>query len=149
MNQKPRPKNQNIFTKPVVLLMAVGGIWSCLVNIFIFKTSLDAGRTMLEAQALCFITLVLIQFFKAYNFRSDRKSVFKIGIFTNKWLNLAVLWEMALLVTIFYVPVLQDAFNSFSLSLKDWIEVLVLSISIFPVLEITKLIIRKWKNGKV
>ncbi len=146
MNQKPRPKNQNIFTQPVVLLMAVGGIWSCLVNIFIFKSSLDSGRTMLEAQALCFMTLVLIQFFKAYNFRSDKKSIFKIGIFTNKWLNLAVLWELALLVTIFYVPALQGAFRTFSLSLRDWVEVLLLSLSVFPVLEITKLIVRRNKN---
>ncbi|MBN1375788.1 MAG: cation-translocating P-type ATPase [Dehalococcoidia bacterium] len=149
MTRRPRPKNQNIFTLPVALLMAVGGIWSCLVNIFIFKSSLDAGRTMLEAQALCFMTLILIQFFKAYNFRSDRKSIFKIGIFTNKWLNLAILWETALLVIIFCVPVLQDAFHTFTLSIKDWVEVILLSLSIFPVLEITKWIIRsqkKWKS---
>lgn len=143
MKQRPRPRNQNIFTRPVVALMVVGGLWSCLVNLFIFKTTLDAGRTMLEAQALCFMTLILIQFFKAYNFRSDRKSVFKIGIFRNKWLNMAVLWELALLVCIFYVPFLQEAFSTFSIGVRDWIEVFLLSISVFPVLEITKAIIRR------
>jgi Ca2+-transporting ATPase len=147
MKQRPRPRSQNIFTKPVVALMLVGGLWSCFVNIFIFKSSLDAGRTMLEAQALCFMTLVLIQFFKAYNFRSDRKSVFKIGIFRNKWLNMAIMWEMALLVCIFYVPFLQEAFSTFSIGVKDWIEVFLLSASIFPVLEITKAVIRRQKTG--
>ena len=100
MKQKPRKRGQGIFTKPVLTLMAVGGLWSCLVNLGIFKWALDSGRGMLEAQALCFLTLIIIQFFKAYNFRSDKHSIFKIGFFKNKWLNLAILWETILLVVI-------------------------------------------------
>ncbi|MBA7626566.1 Calcium-transporting ATPase [subsurface metagenome] len=147
MKQKPRPRGQGVFTREVLILMAVGGVWSCLVNLGVFKWALDAGRGMLEAQALCFLTLVLIQFFKAYNFRSDKQSIFKIGIFKNKWLNIAIPWEIALLVVIVYTPVLQHSFHTFPLGGFDWLIVVLLAATIFPVLELTKAVFR-WRERK-
>jgi Ca2+-transporting ATPase len=143
MKQRPRKRGQGIFTKPVLTLMAVGGLWSCLVNLGIFKWALDSGRGMLEAQALCFLTLIIIQFFKAYNFRSDKHSIFKIGFFKNKWLNLAIVWETILLVVIVYAPFLQESFHTFALSTVDWIIVILAAGTVFPVLELAKLVIRR------
>ncbi|MDO8634733.1 MAG: cation-transporting P-type ATPase, partial [Dehalococcoidia bacterium] len=142
MRQKPRPRGQGIFIKRVVILMVVGGVWSSLVNLGVFKWALDSGRSMVEAQALTFLTLIIIQFFKAYNFRSDKHSIFKIGFFRNKWLNLAVLWEIILLSVIVYTPFLQEPFQTFSMGAVDWIIVTLLAGTIFPVLEITKGIMR-------
>jgi Ca2+-transporting ATPase len=147
MSQKPRPRGQSIFTKPVVILMLIGGIWSCLVNLGIFKWTLDAGRSMIEAQCLCFLTLIIIQFFKAYNFRSDKKSIFRIGLFKNKWLNLAVISQIMLMLVIIYVPFLQQPFHTFSLNAVDWAIVILLAGSVFPVLEISKAVIR-WQERK-
>ncbi len=147
MKQKPRPRGQGVFTKEVVTLMVVGGVWSCLVNLGVFKWALDAGRGMLEAQALCFLTLVLIQFFKAYNFRSDKQSIFKIGFFKNKWLNIAIVWEIALLAVIVYTPALQPSFHTFSLGGFDWLLVVLLAATVFPVLELTKAFFR-WRERK-
>ena len=45
---------------------------------------------------MVFTSIVLIEFFKAYSFRSDRLSVF-VRPFANKWLNLAIVWELLLL----------------------------------------------------
>jgi len=148
MKQKPRPRGQGVFTKEVVTLMVVGGVWSCLVNLGVFKWALDAGRGMLEAQALCFLTLVLIQFFKAYNFRSDKQSIFKIGFFKNRWLNITILWEIALLAVIVYTPALQSSFRTFPLSGFDWLLVVLLAATVFPVLELTKAIFR-WRERKI
>ena len=53
---------------------------------------------------MTFVSLVLIQFFKAYNFRSDRHSVLN-DPFANKWLNIAIIWELVMLGLIVYVPV--------------------------------------------
>jgi len=147
MRQKPRPRGQGIFTKPVLILMVIGGVWSMLVNVGIFKWALDMGRGMLEAQGLVFLTLILIQFFKAYNFRSDKQSIFKIGFFKNKWLNLAICWETMLLCIIIYTPFLQESFRTFSLSAFDWALVILLAATIFPVLEISKAVIR-WQERK-
>ena len=127
--------------------MLIGGIWSCMVNLAIFKWALDIGKSMVEAQSLCFLTLALIQFFKAYNFRSDKYSVFKIGMFRNKWLNLAIIWEILLLCLVIYLPALQEPFHTFPLDIYDWVIVIILSVTIFPVLEVSKAIIR-WQEKK-
>ncbi len=147
MTQKPRPRGQGVFTKEVVTLMVMGGVWSALVNLGVFRWALEAGRGMLEAQALCFLTLVLIQFFKAYNFRSDKQSIFKIGFFRNKWLNITIVWEIALLVLIVYTPALQSPFHTFSMSGWDWLLVVLLAATVFPVLELTKAFFR-WRGRK-
>ncbi len=148
MQQKPRPRGQGIFTKSVVILMLIGGVWSALINLGIFKWALDAGKPMMEAQSLCFLTLIVIQFFKAYNFRSDKKSVFEIGMFRNKWLNYSILSQIVLLWVIVEIPFFNDIFNTFPLSLIEWVIVVLLAATIFPVLEISKLVIRWYDRRK-
>lgn len=137
MGRKPRNPRTGIFTRPVITLMCVGGIWSTLVNLGLFAWVMNSGRSVMEAITMTFVSLVLIQFFKAYNFRSDHLSVFRKP-FANKWLNLAILWELLLLVFIVYVPLLQKPFATFALSFMDWILLIVLSLTIIPVLELTK-----------
>jgi Ca2+-transporting ATPase len=91
---------------------------------------------------LTFLSLVLIQFFKAYNFRSDRQSVFDRP-FANRWLNISIVAEVLLLPLILYVPFLSEAFDVAALSLTDWMLVLVLSASVVPVLELVKWMVRR------
>jgi Ca2+-transporting ATPase len=97
---------------------------------------------------MTFVSLVLIQFFKAYNFRSDRHSVLSRP-FANRWLNIAILWELFLLTLIVYLPLLQRPFGTFSLPLKDWIIIIALSFSVSPVLELTKWMERRGWFGEI
>jgi Ca2+-transporting ATPase len=148
MKRKPRDPRTGIFTRPVVILMSVGGIWSALINLGLFAWAYNSGRSLDEAMTMTFVSLVLIQFFKAYNFRSDRHSVVKKP-FVNKWLNRAVGWELVLLVLIVYVPFLQKAFGTYALPLEDWLIIGVLSLTIMPALELTKWMVRKGWFGVV
>ncbi|MDH5716490.1 MAG: cation-translocating P-type ATPase [Spirochaetia bacterium] len=149
MKQKPRESKLGIFTKPVVVLMVIGGIWSTVINISLFIWALNSGRSIEESMTMTFVSLVLIQFFKAYNFRSDKITVFKKP-FANKWLNMAILWEMLLLLLIVYIPFLHKPFGTFSLTADDWIIIISLALTIIPVLEIIKALERKgWlENSK-
>ena len=148
MQRRPRNSKTGIFTRPVVILMVIGGLWSALVNLGVFSWALNSGRSLEEAMTMTFVSLVLIQFFKAYNFRSDRNSVL-IRPFANKWLNIAILWEIVLLFLIIYVPFLHDAFGTFYLPLVDWAIVLVLALTISPVLELAKWMGRRGWFGKM
>jgi len=56
----------------------------------------------------------------------------------NKWLNYAIVSQIALLLLIVYLPFLQKPFCTFSLTLVDWVIVTVLSFSVSPVLEAAK-----------
>ena len=85
---------------------------------------------------------MLIQFFNAYNFRSDKHSLLQIGIFKNKWLNIAVGSQVVLMLVIFYVPFFQPLFHTVALDAQELICVLLVSASVFPVIEGTKAIFR-------
>jgi Ca2+-transporting ATPase len=148
MQRKPRDPRLGIFTRPVVVMLLTGGLWSALVNITLFMWMMSSGRPLAEVMSMTFVSLVLIQFFKAYNYRSDHLSVFQKP-FANKWLNIAIAWELVLLVAILYVPFLQRAFATFSLSLEDWLITTVMALSIVPVLEGVKWMTRRGWFGEV
>ena len=148
MRRKPRNPRTGIFTRPVVTLMALGGLWSTLINLSLFSWAINSGRTLEQAMTMTFVSLVLIQFFKAYNFRSDRYSVLDKP-FANKWLNLSIVWEIIMLLLIVYLPILHEPFNTYALPAADWLIVGGLAITIVPVLEIAKWMERKGWLGKM
>jgi Ca2+-transporting ATPase len=137
MRRPPRDPRVGIFTRRVMLLTGLGGLWSTLVNIALFTWALGSGRRLAEAVTMTFVSLVLTEFVKAYNYRSDRHSVL-IRPFANKWLNLAIAWELALLALIVYVPFLNGVLGTFPLTLADWVIVVGVGLTISPVLEVAK-----------
>lgn len=96
---------------------------------------------------MTFVSLVIIQFIKAFNFRSDRRSVLHRP-FANKWLNLAIIWEIALLVLVIYWPLLQVPFATFNLSTPDWLLIILVSLTVSPVLELVKWLNRRGWLGR-
>jgi len=148
MRHKPRNPRRGIFTRPVVTLMTVGGFWSALVNLGLFAWAIDSGRSLSQAMTMAFVSLVLIQFFKAYNYRSDHLSIFA-GIFSNRWLNLAIVFDLLLMVAVIYVPFLQGPFETYALPLLDWLIVFTAALTISPVIELAKWMLRRGWFGKV
>ncbi|MGH9902292.1 MAG: cation-translocating P-type ATPase, partial [Pyrinomonadaceae bacterium] len=148
MRRPPRDPRTGIFTRPVVLLMLVGGLWSAVVNLGLFVWALNSGRGVEEAMTMTFVSLVLIQFFKAYNFRSDRHSVLRRP-FANKWLNLAIVRELVMLALILYVPLLERTFGTFGLSARDWLIIVAAAFTVSPVLELAKWMERRGWFGEL
>ncbi len=148
MRRAPRDPRTGIFTRPVIILMVIGGIWLAIANLIMFFWAMNSGRSADEARTMTFVSVVLFEFFKAYSFRSDRNSIFRKP-FENKWLNIAIVWELVLLSLIVYLPVLHPVFGTFSLTLTDWIIISILSITVIPVLEIAKWMQRRGWFGQM
>jgi Ca2+-transporting ATPase len=91
---------------------------------------------------MTFVSLVVIQFFKAYNFRSDRQSALMRPL-ANVWLNWAVLTGLLMLAVVVHLPVLQGPFGTYSLTLRDWALVVAVAFSVVPVLEFAKMLLRR------
>ena len=142
MRQPPRRPQAGIFGPRIIALMLIGGAWSMLVNVALFAWSLHSGRSLAEAMSMTFVSLVLIQFLKAYSYRSDRHSVLRRP-FANRWLNLAVAWEVTLLSLIIYLPVLQGPFDTYALSAADLAIVLGVAATVLPVLDVAKALLRR------
>ncbi len=146
MSQKPRPRNQTIFTRSVTSYLLIAGIWTAVVALAVFTWAINTGRSIEEAQSLCFVTLILIEFFNAFNCRSLDESIFRVGIFKNRWLLLAIAWEIVLLMLIVYLPPLHGPFNTFPLVWWEWLVALASASTIFIGMELFKLIKRYVRN---
>ncbi|NOS67588.1 MAG: HAD-IC family P-type ATPase, partial [Candidatus Peribacteraceae bacterium] len=142
MKQKPRNPRTGIFTKRVMALMLTGSVWLAVLILSIFWWATHSGRGIEESMTMAFVLLVVAEFVKSYNFRSDHLSALR-GTFKNKWLNAAILWELILLLCIVYVPFLQIAFGTFALTLNDWGVIVAMALTIIPVLETAKWVLRR------
>jgi Ca2+-transporting ATPase len=76
--------------------------------------------------------------FNAFNWRSERYSVFSLGIFTNRSLIYAVLSTIVLQLAAIYVPIMQTAFRTVPLSLSDWAMIIPLASTTLIVMEFVK-----------
>jgi len=148
MRRKPRNPRTGVFTRPVVTLMIAGGAWSAVVNLCLFVWALNSGYSNEQAMTLTFVSLILIQFIMAYNYRSDRFSLLNRP-FANKWLNMAVVWELLPLAAVLYLPALQEPFSTFSLAHADWAVVILPSLTVFPFMELSKWMVRRRWFGEL
>jgi Ca2+-transporting ATPase len=141
MRRAPRNPRVGIFSRPVVFLMLVGGVWSAAANLALFIWARRQGLPMSECMTLVFVTLCFIEFAKAFAFRSDRHTMFR-RLLANHWLNLAVVWEISLLAAVLYVPFLNKAFGVFALPTHLWFVVAAVALTIIPALELAKWVVR-------
>ncbi len=146
MRRRPNDPKKGIFTRPILTLMLTGGIWSTIVNLSLFQFALASGRSLQEAMTMTFVSLVLIQFFKAYNFRSERASILQRP-FANKWLNLAIVWELVMLTAIITIPVFRTPFGTFFLTAQDWAIAIGAAATVVPVIELLKYFLRNGLFG--
>jgi Ca2+-transporting ATPase len=147
MRRPPRDARRGVFTRPVVTLILAGGAWSALVNLGVFAWALGSGRSRAEAMTMCFVCLVIEEFVKAFAFRSETRSILHRP-FANRWLDLAVAWEVSLLALVVHVPFLQRPFGTFALSLADWAIVCGAALTVAPVLEAVKALVRRREDRR-
>lgn len=118
-------------------VFAYGGAGSTLKNIA------DNPQVLIHAQTIAFVVLSGTQLVHGLNMRSQNKSIFSIGIFSNIYLIGAIIIGIALQVAVIYIPVFATLFNVTPLNLKDWIVVLALSLLPLILNEIIKIFRRK------
>ncbi len=171
MERKPRPKNEPIInssmrlgiiiqtitqTGAVLTAFALGLLWELnalgrglpqganplgyLLSFNWRSVNLDYVRT---AETMAFMTLSLCELFRAYTARSEKVSLFRIGIFSNKWMQYAVGSSILLLLLVCTVPFLQGIFNTHFMNLQEWSVVLGLAAVPAVSEEITKFFLRR------
>jgi Ca2+-transporting ATPase len=147
MNRPPKPKDESIFAHGLGVRIAFQGLLFAALTLlgFLFGTGFTfAGLNQNEAllaqgRTMAFIVLALTQVFHAFNMRSDR-SLFKVGVFTNKYLTGAAALSILLVALVVFVPFLQGLFGLTALSTRLYLIALGLSLAPIPVLEICKLV---------
>ncbi|WP_342439775.1 calcium-translocating P-type ATPase, SERCA-type [Paenibacillus sp. FSL L8-0436] len=128
MEHKPRGAKENIFARRLGWKIISRGllIGLCTLGAFWLTLRIDPGspQQLIRAQSVAFATLVMAQLIHVFDCRSSR-SVFHRNPFQNKYLVLAVLSSVVLMLAVMYLPPLQPVFKTVPLSFREWCLVLV------------------------
>ena len=94
---------------------------------------------------MAFITISASELFRAYTVRSEKASIFKIGVFSNKYMQYAVAVSLILILLVVNIPFLQPIFNTHFLTPREWTAVF--GLALIPAIseEITKFFLRRKK----
>jgi Ca2+-transporting ATPase len=167
MERPPRPKNEPIINKPMqlgiliqtitqtgatLMAFAIGLLWHLAegdmlppgANPLAFILNYNwRGVDVQTAETMAFVTLSLCELFRAYTVRSERQSVFRIGVFSNRSMQYAMAFSLSVLALVISVPFLQPIFNTHFMSGREW--AVVLSLAMIPAVseEITKFFLRR------
>ncbi len=149
MNKPPRLEGEGVITRQMWFGIFFVGAVMAGGTLFVLDASLPGGFVegsgdLRYAQTMAFTTLVLFQSFNVLNARSDERSAFR-GLFTNRWLWLAIILSLTLQVAVVYVPMLQRAFFTVGLSLADWLGCAAVASSVLWLRELSKWITRRLK----
>jgi Ca2+-transporting ATPase len=142
MKEPPRPINERIINKEILL------------NTLFVAAVMAAGTLMMfsygynnygieRARTLAFVTLAMFQVFNALNVRSRTQSVFKMGLFSNKYLNIAIPASILLLLATVYVPFMQLVMQTKPLLINDWLMIVPLASTILLFEELRKMIVAR------
>ncbi|HNS37269.1 MAG TPA: cation-translocating P-type ATPase [Anaerolineaceae bacterium] len=171
MERAPRPKKEPIINKSMRLgigiqtIMQTGAVLTAFAIGLIWELQHTAGITIPDgmnpilfliqfndwvhvadvktAETMAFVTLSLCELFRAYTVRSERASVFRLGLFSNKYMQYAVALSIVLMLLVVNVPFLQTVFNTHFLSWDKWLTVVGLALLPAIAEEFTKLYLRK------
>ncbi len=140
LHRPPRDPLESVFTRRVLWLIASVAILITIGIIPVYTWAVNSGATIQKAQTIAFTMLVMFEMFNAFNCRSEKHSITKLGLFTNAWLLLAVASSIVLQLAVIYVPFLQPLFNTTALNLVEWLIIIVVSASVILVVEAGKFI---------
>ncbi len=138
MQKPPLDPNKNIFSG-IGWHILLQGFTQTLVVLIMFVVAINLwGNTI--ASTMVFITICLMQLIHSINCKTLR-SITKINIFNNKTFNISFLALLALILLVGLVPMFQLLFGLSPLNLTQWLVITLTSISIIPVVEISKFIL--------
>jgi Ca2+-transporting ATPase len=168
MEQKPRAKSEPVINRSMMLGMVIQTIAQTAAVLTAFALGLiwhlEAGALMAgnpliyllqhdwrgvdvqTAETMAFVTLSLCELFRAYTVRSERASIFQIGVFSNRYMQYAVGLSIALLLLVCGVPFLQPIFNTHFLQASEWAIVVGLALIPATAEEITKFFLRRSRS---
>ncbi|MFA5554246.1 MAG: HAD-IC family P-type ATPase [Phycisphaerae bacterium] len=119
LKQPPRHPKVGLLFPGMMLRISYFAVIGAGLSAAIFKW-LDSRVSFQEASTMVFCSVVIFEWFIAFNARSDEMTIFKLGLLRNKWLIGAVGIALLLQLLVIYVPFLRIPFNTDALHPYEW-----------------------------
>ncbi|MDD2234175.1 MAG: calcium-translocating P-type ATPase, PMCA-type [Desulfitobacteriaceae bacterium] len=159
MKRKPRHPKESFFAQGAGFRAIIGGTLIGILTLTAFYLGLNEfgyslGSTNIPeevltyARTMAFIVIACSQLFYSLSFRNPTKSIFQVGLFSNKYLVGAIVIGILLQISVIEIPFLADAFKLQNLNWGDWLLVIALALVPLLVNELIKVITRAAEKGK-
>ncbi len=137
LQEKPRDPSKGILTRDFLLKILGEGGLIAITTMFAYHIGLETSPAL--ASTMAFATLTLARLFHGFNCRSD-KSVFRLGLMTNKYSVLAFAGGLALLALVLFVPFLHSVFSVVTLSMIEIGQIVLLAFVPTIIIQSVKLV---------
>ncbi len=141
MERKPRNPKEKIISNPVLARMLLVGITMMIGTLSLFKFY-NPEQNLAYAQTIAFSVLMCFQMFNVLNCRSEFKSLFKVGFFTNMKLWGAIVISILMQALVIHTP-LSKFFKTVPLTPIDWLYIALVSSTVLIIVEIYKIAVSK------
>ena len=146
LKDKPRGKNESIFNKDFLLGIGFEGLLIAIFTMVAFYIG-NPKETPLTASTMAFATLCLARLFHGFNCRG-KGSIFKLGVFSNKYVWYAFGVGLVLLNAVLFVPFLQNLFEVENLAFNQYVSIYVLAFIPTLIIQLKKVIFEFIENKK-
>lgn len=143
INKPPRPPGEGIMSRLVIQRTFLMGIIMAVGTMLVFITRLEDGVPIERARTAALTTMVFFQFYQALNCRSETQSIFRMSLLSNPFLLMSIIGAFFAQMAVLYVPTFQWIFRTVPLTIYEWAEIALVTVTILVAVEIDKLIRRK------
>lgn len=156
MNQPPRNQKEPLLNRKLMVKAFLWyGILGAMASVFAYflvnlqngwpKVALagEGNPVYIKATAMALAAIVFAQIGQVFNCRTEKQSVFKVGIFANKQVNFGIVFEILLMIALVYLPPLQSVFHTAAFNISDWLILCIFPPIILIIEEARKVLLRK------
>ncbi|KZC11673.1 Calcium-transporting ATPase type 2C member 1 [Dufourea novaeangliae] len=142
LKQKPRNTKEPMITRHLIINVLLSATIIILGTLWVYNREMVNGNTARDT-TMTFTCFVFFDMFNALSCRSQTKSIFTIGLWSNKMFLVAVTLSVIGQMLVIYFPPLQRVFQTEALTAKDILFLVALTSSVFVISEIKKFIERQ------
>ncbi|TKB55794.1 MAG: cation-translocating P-type ATPase [Nitrospira sp.] len=144
MKQPPRRPDARLLDGGTLLAIGAQGVMLCAIALGAFAYSLYGLHQEVEqARTVAFTVMVVAQLVHAFNCRSERLSLFQVGLWTNRPLLLAFSLSLGIQVAVLTIPAAAPVFKIAPLPFEDWVIMGAMGFLPFFIMELIKALRRR------
>lgn len=138
LQRPPRPLSEGLISRRLWERTVLTAITIASGTLAMFRWELAQSGSLLQAQTVALTTLVIFEAFQAGNARSERRSLFRLSPFSNRFLLLGTVAAVGIHIAALYLPPTQFILRVVPIDLAAWIRIVLVATTVILVIELHK-----------